>query len=140
MRAMRRSHTSGLRVPWLSSSASAHYHPPPRCHAPPYHNPTPCTPIPHTHLPTSAPCTSLTPMPTILHPHPYTAHRYATNGGQSELCKGVGGPNKKLFYQVNSKPSPALVLALTLVLVLVLALTLTLTLTLALTLTLTLWP
>ena len=29
----------------------------------------------------------------------YTDHRYVTNGGQSELCKGVGGPNKKLFYQ-----------------------------------------
>ena len=25
--------------------------------------------------------------------------KYTTNGGQSELCKGVGGPNKKLFYQ-----------------------------------------
>ena len=25
--------------------------------------------------------------------------KYTTNGGQSELCKGVGGPNKKFFHQ-----------------------------------------
>jgi hypothetical protein len=30
---------------------------------------------------------------------PVAKHKYSTKGGLTELCRGVGGPNKKLFYQ-----------------------------------------
>ena len=81
MRVLRRSHTSGPRVPWPSSSVSTHQpHPTTRSHPPHVSHPQ-CIP------------------PTIPSLPLCTAHRYVTNGGQSELCKGVGGPNKKLFYQ-----------------------------------------
>jgi len=30
---------------------------------------------------------------------PVAKHKYSTKGGLAELCRGVGGPNKKLFYQ-----------------------------------------
>ena len=31
--------------------------------------------------------------------NPVAKHKYSTKGGVTELCRGVGGPNKKLFYQ-----------------------------------------
>ena len=31
--------------------------------------------------------------------NPVANHKYTSNGGKTELCRGVGGPNKKLFYQ-----------------------------------------
>ena len=79
MRATRRSHTFAPRVPSPSSSTSS------RTPIPPRAQPIPLQTIHISHHS----------QPPPLH----ASHRYDNNGGQSELCKGVGGPNKKLFYQ-----------------------------------------